>query len=483
MLLEEFEFGFADAMKEYSRNPEIFEKAFCDPNNLIDKLINSYHYILIGHKGVGKSAYSAKIQLRASHEDKLKVYPINLGDFEFTTFSKTSIDENVTGTQRFKTSWDFIFLWTIYKILYNDLQMMEIDEVQQVVSLLNKLGFSINDGYKTDVNKLSKLKVGANIKIFDIEYEREFNTKPTSYLERISLISETMLSNLSKSYLNDREILVILDGLDDILRYKKNKMDIIASMIRSADYINDIMLQKHQKIKIILLIREDIIRLINDPDLNKIIQDGSVSLTWNKRLNDLKELIVKRFELSGLTSQEASCCWETMFPKRIRNKNSWDYILEYTLYKPRDILQFLKYCQSEYPSHNKLTLSETQNVLKVYSSRYFVEEMKNELSGFIDDELIISIPSVFRRLGGRAFDVAEINRLTNEHISREITINETKIELEYLFEAGYIGQLVSNGKGKKGSVIFKYRNPTARIDYYQRFITHKGLHIGLGVRL
>lgn len=53
----------------------------------------------------------------------------------------------------------------------------------------------------------------------------------------------------------------------------------------------------------------------------------------------------------------------------------------------------------------------------------------------------------------------------------------------YLFEAGYIGQLVSSGKDKKRSVIFKYRNPTARIDYYQHFITHQGLHKGLGVRL
>ena len=41
----------------------------------------------------------------------------------------------------------------------------------------------------------------------------------------------------------------------------------------------------------------------------------------------------------------------------------------------------------------------------------------------------------------------------------------------------------NGGKNTKQSVIFKYRNPTARIDYYQKFITHKGLHSGLGVRL
>ena len=110
--------------------------------------------------------------------------------------------------------------------------------------------------------------------------------------------------------------------------------------------------------------------------------------------------------------------------------------------------------------------------------------MKNELAGFIDDELINEIPSIFRKLGGRGFSLNEIHKLANENnFKREVTVDETKMLLMYLFEAGYIGQLLDNGKNRKRSVIFKYRNPTARIDYYQNFITHQGLHSGLGVRL
>lgn len=125
-----------------------------------------------------------------------------------------------------------------------------------------------------------------------------------------------------------------------------------------------------------------------------------------------------------------------------------------------------------------------QNVLKEYSNQYFIEEMKNELAGFVDDEIIVAIPSIFRRLGGRDFDLIDLNKLSNEQCAgREISIDDTKMLLMYLFEAGYIGQLVSSGKDRKKSVIFKYRNPTARIDYYQSFITHQGLHKGLGVRI
>lgn len=483
MQLKEYEFGFADATKEYSRNPEIFERAFCDPRNVVDKLTNSYHFLLIGRKGVGKSAYSSKIQSIADKSETLYAYPMNLSDFEFSTFSKTGIDENVSGTQKYKTSWDFLLLWSIYKILFNKMQMTEIPDINKIVYLLDSLGFSIDDGYKSDVTKLSKLKIGANIKVFDITFEKEFNTKPSDYLERISLLTEKMINVLSTLYLNERQITVIIDGLDDILRYKKNKIEIVASMIRSADYINDFMLKSQKQIKVVLLVREDIIGLVNDPDINKIIQDGAIFINWNNRSQDLKELVEKRFALSVSGAPEAQY-WDKIFPNKIKNKNTWDYVLDYTLYKPRDVLQFLKYCQIEYPDHEKLTLSETQNVLKVYSNKYFIEEMKNELSGLINDELIISIPSVFRRLGGRAFDIAELNRLTNQqNMKKAVSLEETKTELMYLFEAGYVGQLLSGGNSGKRSVIFKYRNPTARIDYYQKFITHKGLHSGLGVRL
>lgn len=294
-----------------------------------------------------------------------------------------------------------------------------------------------------------------------------------------------MLNVINKHvYLNNQQIVVMIDGLDDILRYRKNKIEIIASLIRSADYINDYMLQYKKKIKIIILIREDILSMVNDPDLNKIIQDGALHLNWGNDLNGLRELVDLRFGVNGIPMEEARKCWDNIFPSKIRQKSSWDYVLDYTLYKPRDILQFLKFCQNTYPDNEKLSLSETLNVLKLYSNKYFIEEMKNELAGFVADDLIMEIPTIFRKLGGRGFALSEIHKLANESsFNRKVSVDETKMLLMYLFEAGYIGQLLNNGKNKKRSVIFKYRNTTARIDYYQQFITHQGLHSGLGVRL
>lgn len=46
MKFEDYEFGFADATKELTRTPKIFEEAFYDPRNVVKKLLNSYEFLL-----------------------------------------------------------------------------------------------------------------------------------------------------------------------------------------------------------------------------------------------------------------------------------------------------------------------------------------------------------------------------------------------------------------------------------------------------
>jgi hypothetical protein len=479
-----YQFGFADAEKEYSRVPTLFEEAFFDSDGIINKLINSYHFMLIGRKGVGKSAFSAKIQSISNTSSNIHAYPIQLNDFEFSTFSKTGIDSDVIGTRKYKTTWDFILLLIIYKFMFNELNITENDEFTNLLSLIDVLGFPVDVEYKKDITKLSKLKVGNDVVAFDLEFEKEFGTRPSTYLERISTLTEKMIDVLNHIYFNDQKIMVLIDGVDDILRFKKHQTEVLASLIRSIDYINDKFIRSNQPVKIILFIREDIIANMTDPDLNKIKRDGSILLNWSNRLQDLKSLVNLRFKFSGVNENILTDYWERLFPRRIKGKSSWDHVLEHTLYKPRDLLQYLKSCQDLYPEKQSLSYSEMQEVLKTYSKDYFIEEMKNEITGFIDDKLIILLPTVFRKLGQRSFKISEFKKIIDEqNINKKIEESDIKTLLLSLFDSGYVGQLIKSGRDNKESVVFKYRNTTANIDYHQKFIIHKGLHSGLGVRL
>lgn len=479
MKLKEYKFGYADATKELMIEPEIFESAFYDPHDILNKLMNTWKYMLIGRKGVGKSAFSSKIQFIAEHSTECFAFPIQLNDFEYTTFGKASSDGDLVGTKKYLDAWNFIILLYIYKILYTNLNIKEVYEFDDTIALLNRLGFSVNDTFKASVTNVSRLKLGANIGVFDAEYENEFGHKPISFADRIGTIVEKMQNVLSNVYL-PKKVFMLIDGVDDILRIKKNQLEILSSLIRSIDMLNQTMFQSKVNIKLLLFIREDIINQITDPDLNKIKRDGSIHLSWVDNIDDLKQIAELRFKLTNKNETEN---WYNIFPNDLHGKDSWEALLEHTLYKPRDVLQFLCTCQEIYPNKELLSYAEMKNAIKKYSSDYFIEEMKNELSGYIDDILINTLPSTFQRLGSSSFTFEKLLQVINEQsISKKYTEQDIRQLVLVLFESGYIGQLIDGLLGKQ-SVVFKYRNPSAVIDYNQKIIIHRGIQKGLSIIL
>lgn len=112
-------------------------------------------------------------------------------------------------------------------------------------------------------------------------------------------------------------------------------------------------LSEKVEVKIIIFMREDILSNVTDPDLNKITRDGAVNLSWSDNTNDLKNIVDLRFKLSEKES-EFNRTWYNIFPNRIKENDSWEYLLDHTLYKPRDVLQFLVVCQKLYSNKESL---------------------------------------------------------------------------------------------------------------------------------
>lgn len=479
MNFEEWTLGYADAAKEYLLQPIIFKEAFYDPDKKLDKLLNSWKYILSGRKGVGKSAFNARICYLSEHEEMIWAKSLLLNDFEYSTFSKASCEGDTNGTKKYYDAWNFLVLFQIYKYLYEDIGITEIDEFSKIVGLLSRMGFPIESTFKNVVASVSRLKLGANVGVFDAEYEVEFGHKPISFTERMSAVVDKMIQVLRNVYLI-KKFYLLIDGVDDILRIKKNQIEILSSLIRSIDALNTRFLQDKIEIKLILFIRDDILNFVNDPDMNKIKRDARINLSWNDNTNGLKEIVELRLAINADKNKER---WYEIFPKELKDKLSWDEVLTYTLYKPRDVLQFLTICKDCYPQKSKLVYSEVNNVLKLYSRDYFIEEMKNELSGYINDEIISVLPAVFQRIGSKAITYMELKKAMIAQLpNQKIEEADLRQLLLALFESGYMGQLVKGNRGRE-SVVFKYRNPSAIIDYSQRFLIHKGIQRGLGVIL
>lgn len=480
---DEYIFGYSDAETEYTRSPKIFEEAFYDPKEIVDKLIDGHEFMLIGRKGVGKTAFSAKIRNLAQSDSNLYAEQISLSNFEFDLFYNMGND-TLKGTQKFKSVWDLTLIIQIFRMLNKNFNFQEIEDFNRVIEFLEVNGLLHGKNINATVISLSKRSFDLNLKM--LKFSSQYECKKNNYAN--TELIENLIDVLSKMYYNNNKIRIIIDGLDDILRYTQDNLSILAGLIRSINEINLKLSNYEIPIKIILLAREDILSSITDPDFNKIRRDGGIVLNWNNRNDELKNLVNLRFKISGIPEHKINGHWNELFPSRIKNKDSWLYVLEFTLNKPRDILQFLTQCQKTFPNKTRLSFSELDTVLVDYSTEYFLEEMKNELAGFFEDSTINCIPEIMQKNGGGDFSYSEFKEVVESFLGIKDDSYCKKLILT-LFENGYVGQVTEmkvydsylKRKITKRQAIFKHKKTTQKINYDYKFSLHKGFYKALNI--
>ncbi|HFI0345143.1 TPA: hypothetical protein ACGOWL_000543 [Streptococcus suis] len=364
MKLKDYTIGFADATKELKQSPEIFKNAFYDPKGMIEELKNGYKYMIVGRKGVGKSAVSAKLQSDSEISKEYSTLSIMLNEFDYTIFSKTNANADVQGTKKYLESWKLILLLTIFKNLSKNSYYQDNINFMKMIGFIEDFGFNVSFDMQQYVGYLAKLKSGRNSDKFNLKFEDIFGYSPNDFTEGISNLNKMMINTINELDL-EKNYYFLIDGVDDILRLKTSHIEILSSLIRAVDILNEKMYGKHvNSIKFLLFVREDILTLISDPDLNKILRDGKISLTWVDNPIDLKQIVELRLGMSN--KLESGSLWDKIFNFSLdwSGKSSWEWMLNHTLYKPRDVLQFLEISKEQYPNNETISYQEMKNIIK-----------------------------------------------------------------------------------------------------------------------
>lgn len=484
-----FERGYTDAEKEMMYNPK-FNAIFHDINGTYDRLsdIRSPKSILLGKKGVGKTAYASKIS--SINGTKRLAFILKLHELPYNEFVKiTDSNGQVLGTQRYLHSWYLLLLTSIVKKL-KDEDVADKEGLKNLKKIIYDLGFVDSRDFVRDILTASKFNFKTNLPKmeFSIGYDGQ---------QKIKFLNLTDLTN----YFSDtyrtlgiiKEIFPVIDGVDDVLRVNvsdEEVKDILSGLIRAVDSLNTN--NFYNNTKFLLVIRDDIAKIVNDPDMNKIIQDRGEKLDWytNKSRGTTDNLILlfnKRYLVNkhiDLTNNRYKI-WNSLFPRRIRNFSSWDYFLEYTMYRPRDVIQFLNQFIEKYPNHSYINIPTFNDELKNFSKDHFFEEMKNELIGFLDDPLVDSLYRILQKLGSehrRNFKLSDMIQVYNR---LGYNYQESKIQevLLILFNLGYVGmvrEVYKEGKTER-RLDFKHKDPRYSFDPNGTFVIHKGLFSALNI--
>lgn len=474
------EFGTSDAETELIRSPQIFDKAFFDPHNYIDELVNGYKFIVSGRKGDGKSAYLAKLKRLSDEEDFLETIGVSLERLNSKFFEKFT-DHDLVGGKRYVPMWKCLLLLELVK--HFELRGFQIqrNNYQSLVDALNRMGLMHGDSVEETITKLDATDISINVRDW-VSYGRHVEKEVV--IRGAHQIYNILSEELKSAYMGKKKFRMVLDGLDDILRNKEFSIEIITGLLRAANEINNFFSKKALDFKIILLIRSDILDKCRDPDISKIKLASRVNLSWKPGStnydSDLAKLILARFQMQGDTRSFWGI-WCSYFPYQIDDKDSLSYMLENTLFKPRDMLMFFSFAQKLIGENDrKLSEYEFKLLLTQYSEEYFVIHMQDELTGFLPDNAINELQSVISKIGSRRFSYNTFAEEMAQHKEFENILPEDVLKL--LFERGYIGQYRKRPDHPKEEFLFQtHINPNAKYEKEDDCYLHRGLIRAFGV--
>lgn len=483
-----------------SRMP--LSKVYLDHCNLIDSLANE-KFIVVGRKGAGKSAFAEHICGLANSEANLFASFIRQGESNLEHIVQIGVEN---GHEIEKEN---LYKWLIFT---NILKMFSDNQAAQSSKEYDLLKhfLSKNSGYidirESEIKELIK-KQGFDI---SIEYLKRFFTSKMNrsleirqekapFYKLIPHLKEVLLKVLTSQAerSNNNSYVLFFDDLDIVFDANDpSKVNSLVSLLRvSKEINNDFFAKNNLDSKVVILLRDDISKNISSKasDTAKLFSSYSVVINWYQdeyhKGNEETELNIRKFinarinyafEAEGMTFDKKDS-WLSLVKdpfsiNEVDQKSSFKYVLDHTLFRPRDLLLFFKPLSGheyEFP----LSKSDVNFLIGRYCEE-LVNEIKNEYSCFYS---FTQIATIFNALGEISSELKspQIKSISYEKAISIINRNCNGIDAKELLEDMYYRSLIG-GMGVNGYVYFKHREPatdTYDFDASHGVIMHSALKV------
>ena len=286
--LKDMYLGVPDGATEAQN--EIFQELFYDPNNKYDELMGSSEkFLVIGSKGTGKT-YLANYVITKSPKKRMTEM-VDATNFSIYKLSNL-YDIELTGDMAYALCKWFLLdkishLLLDKHVIKSRILGFKINKLKKFIEQYDNISF-FKDIKRIDTDskdiaftkerssgRRKNKKGGLNLGIaqgLSVEAERK------KFYEVINSYEKLVFQSLSKR----DDVLLVIDDLDEIEEDRKKAGDIIISLINVAKEYNLKAKHYNGKVKVILLLRSDILSelQVKNANLNKIKTSCSVELYW-----------------------------------------------------------------------------------------------------------------------------------------------------------------------------------------------------------
>jgi hypothetical protein len=463
------QFGYADAHREGSEAPDLLLQGYLDDVHVMDHALQGSPFLFLGYKGSGKTAIVERAKLLAARDPTLFVTSATLEDFSYNDF-KTFAGGYGDFQSRYPTAW----AWSLLVLL---IQSFERDEgaklaapslYAKTVSGLQALDLMPVPQLNHLVTKSSKRGFKAGIpKFLELTAERVSEGQDLQLAQMAQVLRQAVTT-----FRTTNSHVVFVDGLDDVLTARDLQFQSIAALITEASRLNGELKTAGCPAKFVVLCRTDIFDRLPGANKNKIRQDSSHELDWyhdprdpaGSRLHSLINLRAKH------SLDRDVSVFDEYLPSKVEGRPAVRYLLDHTRHTPRDALQLMRSIQQFSDGPERLTEAQVKSGLRLYSNRYFLPELRDELSGYFETSQIDNVISLLTTLDTDRFGIDEIRERMEELSFPPIDLH---VLVRTLFECGGIGMIEEQSSGPP-RYTFKYRNRNATAIPTRRWAIHLG---------
>jgi hypothetical protein len=468
-----------------------------DFHQLLDGL-SGEKFIVIGRKGAGKSAFAEYVYARSLSEPNLSC--------EFVRKNDCDLERAIQLGQEAELNVDTesFFRWVIYTNilrLFVDHPAVEGNNDYQLLRLfLDK-----NSGY-IRINEL-ELKQLISKHGFDVAIEQfrrflsvklnkqiEIKSERAPYFKLLGHLEEVIIRLLKthENQINENSFVLFFDDLDIGFDASSDaSINSLVSLLRACRHVNNDVFGKNRlNAKAVILLRDDIEAWVSGrfADTAKLFASYASRINWyqeefsgqgkDENSLNLKRFINKRI-CYALGAAQLPCGtdpWASLVAEEGYEKTGFKYVVNQTLFRPRDLLLFFLPLDT-----GKFSYPLSPNDVRVLADRYSEElakEVKSELSSFYKAAVI---EMIFKALG----QISETYQ-TYDDASQIIRETSTGVDanelLAYLFDRSRIGMIDS-----KGWFTFKCRQSVhssapLNIDTNQKLVVQYGIRVYLKTR-
>ncbi len=211
--------------------------------------------------------------------------------------------------------------------------------------------------------------------------------------EIVNFLAEDVFADpLNKYY-------IVIDRLDDAWVDDRIRYKLIRALIETVKAFLRV-----RPVKIIVAVREDLLRLVFDETRDAGFQEEKyeslfLRLRWKPaQLRELLDLRISMLVREQYTSRKVT--FNDVFRAEVRNESAFDYVVSRTLMRPRDVIAFVNCCIELCENKEYVPPSAVQDAEKKYSDgrlRSLVDEWRSHYPFLVNyAELVRGRPASFK---------------------------------------------------------------------------------------